>query len=120
MAEQSQWIIWAVWEECQQFLTASSVVSQRTTQEQLSTQNISDSAQHNDDDADVTVMTLMNQSETVTVSEQQEAALQMTEELTVKIKKTLLITLLNAEICRACNLTRCDELKQRFINQQLK
>ena len=59
----------------------------------------------------------MNQSETVTVSEQQETALQTTEDLIMKIKKTLSITLLNVKICRAHNLVRYNELRQRLINQ---
>ena len=95
-------------------------MSQRILREQFSTQNISDSVQLNDDNADITIMTIINLSETVTVSEQQETALQMTENLIVKIEKTSLITLLNAEICRVCNLTKYNELRQRLINQQLK
>ena len=62
----------------------------------------------------------MNLSETVTASEQQETASQITENLIMKIKKTSLITLLNIKICRVCNLTRYDKLRQRLINQQLK
>ena len=62
----------------------------------------------------------MNLSKTVTVSEQQEAVLQMTENLIMKIKKTFSITLLNAKICRVCNITKYNELRQRLINQQLK
>ena len=95
-------------------------MSQRILRGQLSIQSISDSAQLNDDDADITVTTIMNLSETVTASEQQEAALQMTENLIMKIKKISLTTLLNAEICRVCNLARYDKLRQRLINQQLK
>ena len=120
MTEWSQWIIWVIWEEHQQSLTASSIVSQRISREQLSIQNISDSAQLNNDDADITVTTIMNLSETVTASEQQEAALQTTEDLIEKIEKTSSTTLLNVKTCRARNLTRCDELRQRLINQQLK
>ena len=120
MTEWSQWIIWVIWEECQQSLTASSIVSQRISREQLSTQSTSDSAQFNDDDADITMTTIMNLSETVTASEQQEAALQMTEDSIEKVEKTSLTTLLDTEICRACNLTKYDELRQRLIDQQLK
>ena len=120
MTEQSQQTIWVIWERCQQSLTASSIVSQRNSREQLSTQSISDSAQLNDDDADITEITIMNLSETVTVSEQQEAVLQTTEDLIVKVEKTSLTTLLNVKTHRVCNLTRCDELRQRLIDQQLK
>ena len=95
-------------------------MSQRILRGQLSIQSISDSAQLNDDDADITVTTIMNLSETVTASEQQEAVSQTTEDSIVKVEKTLLITLLNAETCRAHNLTKHDELRQRLINQQLK
>ena len=95
-------------------------MSQRILRGQLSIQSISDSAQLNDDDADITVTTIMNLSETVTASEQQEAVLQMTEDLIVKVKKTSLIILFDTETHRVCNLTRCDKLRQRLINQQLK
>ena len=120
MTEQSQQTIWVIWERCQQSLTASSIVSQRNSREQLSTQSISDSAQLNDDDADITETTIMNLSETVTASEQQEAVPQTTEDLIVKIKKTSLIILLNTETHRVCNLARHDKLRQRLIDQQLK
>ena len=95
-------------------------MSQRISKEQLSTQSTSDSAQLNNDNADIIVTTIMNLSETVTASEQQEAALQMTENLIMKIKKTSLTTLLDVKTCRACNLTRHNELRQRLIDQQLK
>ena len=94
-------------------------MSQRTSREQLSTQSISDPAQLNNDDADTTVTTIMNLPETVTAPEQQEAAPQMTENLIVKVEKTSLTTLLDVKAHRACNLARCDKLRQRLINQQL-
>ena len=68
----------------------------------------------------ISLWSLYHDTETVTASEQQETALQTTEDLIIKIKKTSLITLLNAETCRTHNLTRYDELRQRLINQQLK
>ena len=92
-------------------------MSQRILRKQLSTQSISNSAQLNDNDADITVITIMNQLKTVAASEQQEAVSQMTENLIIKIEKTFSTTLLNTETCRICNLTKCDKLRQRLINQ---
>ena len=107
-------------EECQQFFTASSIVSQRIRHDQLSTQIISDLTQLIDNDVNSTETTIMSQSEIVTVSGSQEAASQMTEDSIMKVEKTSLIDLLDMKTHRVCNIIRCNKLRQKLIDQQLK
>ena len=68
-------------------------------------------------DVNGTETTIMGQPEVATALGPQEAALQMTEDSIVEVEETSLINLLNTEACRACNITRCNELRQKLIDQ---
>ena len=72
-----------------------------------------------DNDVNGTETTIMGQLEIATALGSQEAAPQTTEDPIVEVEETSLIDLLDTETCRARNITRHNELRQKLIDQQL-